>query len=82
MIMGHRNEFRIGEKAAQVVMAIFGIFMIGPLAKYRGIHACDIARGMINAIDLPTEKVFIESDELYRLALKDKKAKPRPSGMI
>jgi uncharacterized protein YbjT (DUF2867 family) len=68
LLMGHRSEFRFGEKAAIVFMKVLGIFMIGSLKKYRGIYAWDVARAMIKSIGLSPEKVFVESDQLQDLA--------------
>jgi hypothetical protein len=38
--------------------------MIGPLRKYRGIKAGDLARAMISISDGPGDKMIYESDEL------------------
>lgn len=82
IILGHRGEFRPGEMIGKWVMVFMGFLLIGHLAKYKGIYSWEIARGMVAAIHLPKEKVFIESDEMHKLAFKDRKEKQRPSGMI
>jgi len=74
-LIGNRSEFRFGEKVAQILNATFGILMLGPLAKYKGIHACDVARSMIKLPELPKEKIFIQSDELHQIAGKNRKTK-------
>jgi uncharacterized protein YbjT (DUF2867 family) len=74
-LIGNRGEFRFGEKVAKVLNAVFGIFMLGPLAKYRGIHSGEVANSMILLTNFPKEKIFVQSDELRRIAGKIKKAK-------
>lgn len=68
LLLGRRSEFRMGERVAQMLARIAGVFMIGPLAKYKGIHSWDVARGMIKAMELPVDIVVIESHEIQRLA--------------
>lgn len=78
LLMGHRSEFRFGERIGQIFFKVFGYFMLGPLAKYKGIDSWDVARGMIKAMELPADINFIESDEIHRLAgqYKSKPFKP------
>lgn len=71
LLVGHRSEFRFGEKLAIMMMKIFGVFMIGSLKKFRGIKAWDVARAMIKSSDLPNEQTIIESDVLHDLAARD-----------
>jgi hypothetical protein len=47
--MGNRTEKRGGEKLAQVVMGTLGFLFVGPLQKYKGIHADVVAKSMIMA---------------------------------
>jgi uncharacterized protein YbjT (DUF2867 family) len=68
LLMGHRSEFRFGEKIAIPIMKAFGPLLFGPMRKYKGIYAWDVARAMIKSINLPKDKIFIESDELALLA--------------
>lgn len=72
LLMGNRNEFRFGEKAATILMKALGILMIGPLKKYKGIYAWDVARAMIKSTYLPKETIILESDKLAELAKKKK----------
>lgn len=72
-LLGNRTEYRPVEKIAGVVAKVLSVVMIGPLAKYKGIEAWDVARAMIQTINLPKERIIVESDELQRMA---KKAKP------
>lgn len=67
LLMGKRDEFRSGEKAAVIFMKTFGWLFAGPLKKYRGIYACDVARAMIKISKLDRDKMTYESDELHDL---------------
>lgn len=48
LILGDRKEERTGEKIAMKLMRFLKPLMIGPLRKYRPIHARTIANGMFN----------------------------------
>ena len=65
LLMGNRTEFRFAEKASSFFMKAAGWLFVGPMKKYRGIYARDVARAMIISTDLPAEKVILESDELH-----------------
>ena len=75
LLQGHRNENRMGEKFAGWLAPIFKLFLWGNLAKYSPILSWDVARGMIQAVNLPKEKKIVYSDELKELAHKI----PRPN---
>jgi uncharacterized protein YbjT (DUF2867 family) len=63
LLMGHRVESRAGEKFAVFFMKSFGWMFIGPLRKYRGIQARDVARAMVKLASLPNNKVLYHSNE-------------------
>jgi uncharacterized protein YbjT (DUF2867 family) len=67
LLMGHRDEFRFGEKSAIVSMKLFGWLFAGSLRKYKGIDARDVARTMIEISGHAPEKLIYESDELIDL---------------
>jgi uncharacterized protein YbjT (DUF2867 family) len=67
LLMGKRDEFRFGEKASAGFMKAFGWMFAGPLRKYRGIYARDVARVMIKISHFKSDKVIFESDELQNL---------------
>ena len=46
MLMGERKEFRLGELIGKGVMTLFNPFMVGPMAKYRGIQGGIVANAM------------------------------------
>lgn len=65
LLMGDRKEKRTGEKIAQAVMGGLGFLFVGPLLKYKGIHADLVAAAMIKTAkqDLAGFKIY-ESDEM------------------
>lgn len=66
-LMGKRTEFRFGEKLGIGFMRIFGWLFVGPLKKYRGINAHDVALAMVKLASLPSDRVVFESDELRKI---------------
>lgn len=72
MLLGPRKEFRLGEYIGKVVMKIIGPLMLGPLKKYKAIHAETVAKAMINAANIPgTKPIHIyESDEIAMIGNK------------
>lgn len=67
LLMGKRAEYRFTEKFAVVFMKSLGWMFIGPLKKYCGINAADVAKAMIRISFLPSGKAVYESDELQDL---------------
>jgi uncharacterized protein YbjT (DUF2867 family) len=65
-ILGDRKEFRLGEKIGIILMNALGFLMIGSLKKYKGVHARQIAKCMIDEVCNTTSKGFqiIESDNI------------------
>ena len=49
LLMGDRKEKRGGEKMAQTIMGALGFLFVGPLLKYKGIQADDVAKAMIKS---------------------------------
>jgi uncharacterized protein YbjT (DUF2867 family) len=68
MLLGDRKKKRVGEIAGKVVMTAVKPIMIGKLAKYRAIHARDVARAMISLVLTAQGKNIIESDRLQILS--------------
>jgi len=71
LLMGKRSEFRFGEKVSVYFMKYFGWAFAGPLKRFRGIAAINVARAMIKVSQYPSEKVIYESDEIYNLISND-----------
>ncbi len=68
LLLGERNESRLGESVGKLIMSAFGFLLIGPLKKYRAIHASTVAKSMVNLAGSPQKGIFIlESDELQKL---------------
>jgi len=72
LLMGNRTEKRGGEKIAQIVMGGLGFLFVGPLLKYKGIHADVVAKAMIN-VAKQDEKGFAvyESGEMQGMGKKE-----------
>jgi uncharacterized protein YbjT (DUF2867 family) len=67
LLMGDRGEFRLAESVSAVFMKVLGWIMVGPLKKYRGIKAGDLARAMIKISNLEDARLIYESEDLQKL---------------
>ncbi|WP_114495646.1 oxidoreductase [Fontibacillus phaseoli] len=47
LLLGKRNEFRLGEKAATLLSPVFSPLMMGSLKKYKPIQAKEVAQAMV-----------------------------------
>lgn len=68
LLLGPREEFRLGEKIGTVVMKLFSPLMVGSLRKSKPIHVKTVAKGIEQSLfksDVPT---VVEFDEIYGLA--------------
>lgn len=75
ILLGQRSEFRLGERIAHAAMQTTSPLMIGPLARYRAIHASSVASAMITAAKQNLRGVHIfESDQILKLSLLPKEA--------
>jgi len=59
LLIGNREEKRVGEKVAQVAMPFLALGMFGGLSKYKPIHAADVAQAMVLAAKQETPGVTI-----------------------
>ena len=72
LLLGSRDEKRLGEKIGEAVMLVFDPLMLGPLKKYRAIDSAKVAKAMLVAAQNPlteqiSQGVFIhESDQMQR----------------
>ncbi|MBI89523.1 MAG: nucleoside-diphosphate sugar epimerase [Candidatus Marinimicrobia bacterium] len=65
LILGKRDEFRLGELCGKSIFKILSPLLIGSLARFKAIHARDIARGMLLHLSDPREGVkIIESNSI------------------
>ncbi|MFJ7747787.1 NAD-dependent epimerase/dehydratase family protein [Peribacillus sp. NPDC097295] len=69
LLLGERNELRIGEKVAGKLSSIFKFLLIGPLRPYRAIHAKKVATAMsVAAQSRSTGTHVYHSNEIEKLA--------------
>ena len=69
LLLGERNELRIGEKISGKLSSIFKFLLIGPLRPYRAIHAKTVATAMsIAAQSRSTGNQVYHSNEIESLA--------------
>ncbi|SFM37527.1 NAD(P)H-binding protein [Marinobacter zhejiangensis] len=50
LLLGHRQEHRLGEAALSRVMPLLNRGLIGPLSRYRGVEADMVAHAMVNEV--------------------------------
>lgn len=68
LIAGDRNEQRTFESLGKNLMKVGNHLLVGPLKKYRSIHAETIAKAMIVVAAEGYSKTRIESDEIKEIA--------------
>lgn len=67
LILGSRDERRMGESAGALVMKLTNTLLVGKLKKYRAIGADCIAAAMINLAKSKPESLIVPSDILQEL---------------
>ncbi|NMH70865.1 oxidoreductase [Bacillus sp. RO3] len=69
LLLGERDEFRLGEKAGEIISRALRPVLAGKLKRYRSISGRQVAYGMYRVANDPTgEKVTIhESDHIQQL---------------
>ncbi|MEH7331724.1 oxidoreductase [Neobacillus drentensis] len=69
LLLGERNEFRLGEKIAEKASGLLNTLMVGPLRSYRAIHAKSVAKAMAAiAASNKTGVSIFHSNEIQRIA--------------
>lgn len=68
LLLGEREEQRMGEKAGKIMMKFVGIFLTGKLRKYRGIEGRSVAKAMIHIVRKSKGPVVYESNILQKIA--------------
>jgi uncharacterized protein YbjT (DUF2867 family) len=68
LLLGERNENRLGEKLAQQAFSLFGNLMVGPLARYKGVPASLVAKAMVESAKDSTDNQYqiIENKDIFR----------------
>jgi uncharacterized protein YbjT (DUF2867 family) len=68
LLLGERAEFRLAERVAELPMKYVSFLMVGPLAKYRPVHARTVAAAMLKiAAERPPGTNVFESDRIRAL---------------
>jgi len=68
-LLGRRQELRLGELIAYILIPVFYFFLHGSWRKYRPIKAANVAKAMINAaVHSPSGTHIYESDAIKELA--------------
>ncbi|MDD2197937.1 MAG: NAD(P)H-binding protein [Bacteroidales bacterium] len=70
LLLGKRNEKRFGEDMGKVLYSVFKFIFIGPLKKYRGIQALDVAKAMIVLAEQGMGTITVESNVLQDFSKK------------
>ncbi|MBA3804244.1 MAG: oxidoreductase [Acidobacteria bacterium] len=69
LLLGERTEFRLGERVAELPMRYVSFLMVGPLRKYRPVHALAVAAAMLKvAKEHPTGVNIFESDRIRAMS--------------
>lgn len=68
LLLGERHERRAGERLGTVVGGMIAPLLMGPLRKYRPIHADQVAAAMLYAANHDVHAGPFESDEIAILA--------------
>jgi uncharacterized protein YbjT (DUF2867 family) len=61
LLLGERQEARLGEKTGEVLMTLLKPLMLGPLKKYRAIDSEKVANAMLALAKKPEEGVFVHN---------------------
>lgn len=71
LLLGSRDEFRLGEKLSSYLLPVLHFFMQGSLKKYRAIQARNVAQAMYHLAQSNYKGVHVHTtDELEKLAKK------------
>jgi len=69
LLLGEREETRLGEQVAEKVLGTLSFLFIGPLAKYKPIHASTVAAAMVRIAKAQPRGVNIyESSKIHTLS--------------
>lgn len=68
LLLGKRNETRPAEDFGKVIFSVLGFLMAGPLKKYRGIQAHDVAKAMVALLEKDSGVEVVESDKLKHIS--------------
>lgn len=70
ILLGNRNEQRVGEQVGQWVASRLSFLFVGPLANYKGIPATVVAKAMVNiAAKSTTGLTILENPDIFKAAV-------------
>ncbi len=69
LLLGKRNEKRLGEDLGKFFYSLFKFAFVGRLQKYKGIAAEEVAKAMIVLVENGMGTVIAESDALHGLSV-------------
>jgi uncharacterized protein YbjT (DUF2867 family) len=65
ILLGKRNEFRLGELVGKFMIQVSGIFLFGKFKRYKGVQSKIVASSMIYFSKFGTDRLkIIESDKI------------------
>jgi len=68
LLLGKREEFRLGEQIGTVIVKVFSFLLIGAWRKYKPFNAADVAKAMVAAANKEIAGVHMyEYDEMRKL---------------
>lgn len=67
LLLGEREEFRLGERAAAVLMKAIDFAMVGKAAQYRAIPGAKVAKAMVNIAMANTGGVHIYPNDVIHV---------------
>tara|TARA_B100000579_G_scaffold137463_1_gene111575 strand:+ start:225 stop:884 length:660 start_codon:yes stop_codon:yes gene_type:complete len=68
ILLGNRNEKRIGEKIGIFVMKIFSPIFLGKMKKLKPIKVENVAKAMVNVTNKDFQQTIFESDKLLEIS--------------
>lgn len=71
LLLGPRQEFRLGERVAAKLMKGLDFLLVGKAAKYRAIQGKTVARAMINIANVGTRGVHVYNNEVIHVLGKE-----------
>lgn len=67
LLLGQRDEFRLGERIGAVAMKALGFLMVGKAAKYRAIPGTTVAKAMVNIALADTHGCHIYTNDVIHV---------------
>ena len=67
LLLGNRNENRIGESIAQFILKTLSFLFVGKLRQFKAIPALNVANAIIRIISSNKQDIYFTSDKLEEL---------------